>query len=48
MDVRSHYARCLVLLRLTGRGFAVGALAGVAVYLVLAQLILGQVWPQSR
>jgi hypothetical protein len=35
-------------MRLTGRGFMAGALAGVAVDLVLAQLILRHVWSHSR
>jgi hypothetical protein len=34
--------------RLTRRGFVAGSLAGVAVYLVLALIILGHVWPHSR
>jgi hypothetical protein len=47
-DVRVRYTRCVGLIRLTARGFLAGAFAGVAVYLVLAQLILGHVWPRSR
>jgi hypothetical protein len=46
--VRARYVHYLGLVKLTSRGFVVGALAGVAVYMVLAQLILGHVWPQSR
>jgi hypothetical protein len=46
--MRGRYVQCLGLVRLTARGFFVGALAGVAVYLTLAQLILGHVWPGSR
>jgi len=46
--VRALYAHYLGLIKLTSGGFAAGALAGVVVYMVLAQLILGHMWPGSR
>jgi hypothetical protein len=46
--VPARYGHYLGLLKLTSRGFFVGALAGLAVYIVLAQLILGHLWSHSR